>query len=267
MAILAQNCPEWCLTFWATVDLGAILVGLNGWWKTDEIVYGLQDSGAKVLVADRKRVERITADLDECPELEHVYLIDCDPADVGLDGDERVHRFDELTAAPHGRDAHRTDRRGRPRRHPLHERHHRPAEGGDQHPPEHDRQPPEHPVHQRLRRHGHRRRAAPSGGGQAASLFTSPLFHVSGLHPGLVVGLLAGIRIVMLEGKFEPIKALELIQDEQIGIWATVPTMVWRVCEHPARRDYDTSSVRTVAFGGARRPRSSSGWCATRSRT
>src|SRR5690606_40778347 len=45
VSVLAQNCPEWCLTFWGTVDIGAVLVGLNGWWKGDEIVYGLQDSG------------------------------------------------------------------------------------------------------------------------------------------------------------------------------------------------------------------------------
>ncbi len=98
VAVLAQNRPEWCLTFWATVDLGGILVGLNGWWKADEIVYGLQDSGAKVLVADRKRLERVTGDLDECPDLEHVLLIDCDPVDLGLQGDDRVRRFGELTA-------------------------------------------------------------------------------------------------------------------------------------------------------------------------
>ena len=53
------------------------------------------------------------------------------------------------------------------------------------------------------------------------------------------------------EGRFEPDKALELIQDEQVTIWATVPTMVWRVCEHPDRHDYDTSSVIQVAFGGS----------------
>ena len=68
----------------ATVDLGAILVGLNGWWKTDEILYGLQDSGAKVLVADRQRFERIAdATLDEVPDLEAVFLVDADPADFG----------------------------------------------------------------------------------------------------------------------------------------------------------------------------------------
>ena len=33
VAVLSQNNPEWCLTFWGTVDLGAVLVGLNGWWN------------------------------------------------------------------------------------------------------------------------------------------------------------------------------------------------------------------------------------------
>src|SRR4051812_2082651 len=37
VAVLSQNNPEWCLTFWATVSQGAILVGLNGWWTNDEI--------------------------------------------------------------------------------------------------------------------------------------------------------------------------------------------------------------------------------------
>jgi long-chain acyl-CoA synthetase len=55
----------------------------------------------------------------------------------------------------------------------------------------------------------------------------------------------------MIEGRFEPQKALELIQDHGITIWATVPTMVWRVCEEPSRHDYDTSTVVSVAFGGS----------------
>src|SRR5688572_32874894 len=91
---------SWCLAFWATVSQGAILVGLNGWWTTDEIEYGLQDSGAKVLVADRKRFERIAGSLDSTPDLEHVFLIDCSAADLGLAGDARIHEFAELTGAP-----------------------------------------------------------------------------------------------------------------------------------------------------------------------
>ena len=79
VAVLSQNNPEWCLTFWATVASGAVLVGLNGWWKADEILYGLQDSGATVLVADAKRFERIADRLDEAPDLAHVFLVDAGP--------------------------------------------------------------------------------------------------------------------------------------------------------------------------------------------
>ena len=32
VAILGANSPEWIVTFWASVSLGAIAVGLNGWW-------------------------------------------------------------------------------------------------------------------------------------------------------------------------------------------------------------------------------------------
>ena len=66
-----------------------------------------------------------------------------------------------------------------------------------------------------------------------------------------MVGLLAGIKLVMIEGRFDPPNALELIQDHKVTLWATVPTMVWRVCEYPDRHDYDTSSVVSVAFGGS----------------
>ncbi|HEX7444159.1 MAG TPA: AMP-binding protein, partial [Acidimicrobiales bacterium] len=77
------------------------------------------------------------------------------------------------------------------------------------------------------------------------------LFHVSGCHSSLVVGTLGGIKLVIPDGKFEPEKALRLIQEEQVTIWATVPTMVWRVCEYPDRYDFDTTSVTSVAFGGS----------------
>jgi long-chain acyl-CoA synthetase len=86
---------------------------------------------------------------------------------------------------------------------------------------------------------------------RTVSLLTSPLFHVAGCHTTLVAGTLGGVTVVMPEGRFDPAHALELIEREGVTIWATVPTMVWRVCEHPDRHRYDTSTVRTVAFGGS----------------
>jgi long-chain acyl-CoA synthetase len=251
VAVLSQNNPEWCLTFWATVSQGAILVGLNGWWTTDEIEYGLQDSGAKVLVADRKRFERIAGSLDTAPDLQHVFLVDCSPADVGLADDPRVHEFAELTGAPTAdfvaEDVAEDDpavifytsgTTGRPKgaisthrsmianlQNTMYNAVAGSMTGGGALPD--------------------------AGGGENVALFTSPLFHVSGCHSTLVVGLLAGLKLVMPEGRFTPETALQLIQEHHVTLWATVPTMVWRVCEHPDRHDYDTTSVRSVAFGGS----------------
>jgi len=251
VAVLSQNNPEWCLTFWGTVNTGAILVGLNGWWTTDEIVYGLQDSGAKVLVADAKRFERIAGNLDECPELEAVFLVDAEPSEFpNADRTGKLHRFDDLlsepTTAPPDVPIDEDDyavifytsgTTGRPKgaisthrsmianlQNTLYNGVAGSMAGGG---------------------------ALPQQGGQTVALFTSPLFHVSGCHSTLVVGLLAGLKLVMIEGRFEPAKALQLIQDHKVTLWATVPTMVWRVCEYPDRHDYDTSSVVSVAFGGS----------------
>src|SRR3954447_4808436 len=248
VAVLSQNNPEWCMTFWGTVNIDAILVGLNGWWTTDEVVYGLQDSGSRVLVADAKRFERIADQLDECPDLEHVFLIDADPSDFG--DDKRLHRFDELTKAPsdtfpdvpideddYAVIFYTSGTTGRPKGAIST---HRSMIANLQ-----------NTMYNSVAGSMTGGAAIPQTGGQTTALFTSPLFHVSGCHSTLVVGLLAGLKLIMVEGRFEPQKALQLIEDNHVTIWATVPTMVWRVCEEPSRHDYDTSSVVSVAFGGS----------------
>lgn len=259
VAVLSANNPEWCITFWATVSLGAVLVGLNGWWKADEILYGLSDSGAKVLVADRGRLDRVVADIERLPALAHVLLIDVDAdtiAEVGADS-----RLQPLDAATSGATDvafptvdiaeddpalifYTSGTTGRPKgaisthrnmianlQNTLYN-----AIASRLIEPEPTPEPGS---------------GSPQARTPTVSLFTSPLFHVAGLHSSLVVGTLAGVRLVMTKGRFDPELALQLIEQERVTIWATVPTMVWRVCEWPDRHRYDTSSVITVAFGGS----------------
>ena len=265
VAVLSQNNPEWCITFWATVNLGAVLVGLNGWWNEDEIVYGLEDSGAKVLVADRKRFERVADRVEGIDTLERVHLVDADPAAYA---GTKLHRFDELTTTPHdgfptvpiAEDDpavifYTSGTTGRPKGAISTHRNMvanlqntiflltlgamttpaGPGDDGDDTADDDDTA------------------GGGSGrsGGQPVSLFTSPLFHVSGCHSGLVVGMMAGMKMVMIDGRFTPEAAFELIERERVMIWATVPTMIWRACEHPDRHTYDTSSVISVSFGGS----------------
>jgi long-chain acyl-CoA synthetase len=252
VAVLSANNPEWVLAFWGTVNLGAILVGLNGWWKTDEVIYGLQDSGSKILVADRGRFERIIDHLDLLPDLEAVFLIDADASAFGPAADKRLHRFDELIVRPtpvlpdtpivEGDAAvifYTSGTTGRPKGAVST---HRSMIANLQ-----------NTVYNTVAS-AMIAGAAPNVGEpktQPAGLLTSPMFHVSGCHSGMVLGMLAGVKLVIPVGKFEPTSAMQLIEDERISVWATVPTMVWRVVEHPDRGTYDLSSIAQVAYGGS----------------
>ena len=64
VAIAMRNFPEWSLAFWAAAAAGAVVVPLNAWWTGDELEYGLQDSGSRVLFCDAERAERIAPHLD-----------------------------------------------------------------------------------------------------------------------------------------------------------------------------------------------------------
>ena len=59
VAIAMRNYPEWVIAFAAITSIGAISVSLNAWWTTEENEYALRDSGSRVVVADRERLERI----------------------------------------------------------------------------------------------------------------------------------------------------------------------------------------------------------------
>ncbi len=246
---VARTTPSGAWRSGARSNIGAILVGLNGWWKTDEIVYGLQDSGAKVLVADRKRFERIAEHRStSCPDLEPCSSSTADPPTRPRRRPPRCTASTSSPAAPPPTRCPTT---------PIDEDDSAvifytsgttgPPEGRDLDPPQHDRQPAEHRSSTRVA-------GSMTGGGarmpdggrrrRPSALFTSPLFHVSGCHSTLVVGLLAGAEAGDAGG---PVRAREGARADPgrtaSRVWATVPTMVWRVCEHPDRHDYDTSTV------------------------
>jgi len=58
VAIALRNYPEWVLAFQAATSIGAIAVAMNAHWQPEEMEYGLKDCGAKVMFADRERLER-----------------------------------------------------------------------------------------------------------------------------------------------------------------------------------------------------------------
>jgi acyl-CoA synthetase (AMP-forming)/AMP-acid ligase II len=232
VAILAANCPEWIISFWATVSLGAICAGLNGWWTEDEIRYAVGHSKPKVVIADRKRAARITGDLgvpllvveDEFDDLLAGYpaaelptqpIAEYDPAIIlytsGTTGRAKgvVHTHGNVTnmlmvSFFHGA---------------------------------------------RLMMANPKQAELP----QLANsiLVTSPLFHVSGLHCAAVTALAAGAKTVWPMGRFDPETTLGLIEREKVTGWGYTATVLHRLLGHAEAGHYDLSSFRSVGGGGS----------------
>ncbi|MEO7854674.1 MAG: class I adenylate-forming enzyme family protein [Rubrivivax sp.] len=76
VAIAMRNYPEWMLAFTAVTSIGAVAVALNALWEAEELAYGLQDCGAKVLFADAERLQRL-ARVSPLPGL-HVIAVRTD---------------------------------------------------------------------------------------------------------------------------------------------------------------------------------------------
>lgn len=57
VALAMRNYPEWITSYMAVISLGAVVVPLNAWWKTEELRFALKDCAAKYVIVDAKRFE------------------------------------------------------------------------------------------------------------------------------------------------------------------------------------------------------------------
>ncbi len=59
VGIAARNYPEWLFAFMGITSIGAVAVTMNAWWSSEELAYGIDDSGLELLFADAERLERV----------------------------------------------------------------------------------------------------------------------------------------------------------------------------------------------------------------
>jgi fatty-acyl-CoA synthase len=79
---------------------------------------------------------------------------------------------------------------------------------------------------------------------------TTPLFHIAAGHTILLSPIFIGATVVILPG-FPLPEFFGWIEREKISAFFAVPTLFFRMVEHPNFRDYDLSSVRLLFTGGA----------------
>ena len=81
-------------------------------------------------------------------------------------------------------------------------------------------------------------------------LVLNPFFHSFGYKAGILVCLLTGATIVP-QLVYDPEQAMRLIEAERITILPGAPTIYQTIMDHPARLEYDLSSLRLAVTGAA----------------
>jgi long-chain acyl-CoA synthetase len=250
VSVAMRNLPEWSVAFWGAAAAGAVVVPLNAWWTGEELQFGLADSGTKVLVADAERAVRIAPHLPELPDLEATAVvgakgavpegmqrweevlgemaesIDVPEASLATDDDATIFYTSGTTGRPKGAlGTHRNICTNPMSLFYVNARNVLRSGTG----------------------------SAPSGGEQNCYLLSVPLFHATGCHSILVGNLMAGGKLVMMY-RWDAGRALDLIEREHINSFGGVPTMVMQVLDHPDFGRRDTSSIKSVGYGGAPAP-------------
>ena len=244
VAIAMRNYPEWIVSFAAITSVGAISVSLNAWWTADELAWALDDCGATVLIADAERVER-TAEHARARGLRvlGVRLGDGVAEHPGLDRWEDVLPLGapmpqvEVTADDDATILYTSGTTGRPKGAVSTHRAVTQALLGFSCRAAVDR----------LRRG----ESAPSA--PPVFILIVPLFHVTGAVPVMLGCFASGSKLVIMY-KWDPERALELIERERVTNFVGVPTQAWDLLQSPRFGEFDTSSLVSLGGGGAPAP-------------
>jgi acyl-CoA synthetase (AMP-forming)/AMP-acid ligase II len=243
------NNPEYIITFMAVTSMGAVCVLLNSWWVPDEVKYGLENSGASILIADEKRL----IGLEKFTELKKIVVRSSNSSDEYEDFNTFIKNqsesFDDsgLDANDNATIFYTSGSTGFPKGVLSTHRNilstlfswalvttlKREVED----------------VADNLESDS----IVNTSEQQSAILHCVPLFHVTGSHSGFLMSIIAGRKMVMMS-KWDPGAALQLIQDEKIGAITGVPTQTWDLLTHPDKDKYDLSSFKELSGGGAPRP-------------
>ncbi len=90
-------------------------------------------------------------------------------------------------------------------------------------------------------------------GSEGITLGALPLFHSFGQTCGMNATISDGGTLTLLP-RFEPAKALEIIQRDKVNVFQGVPTMYGAMLHHSDRESYDVSSVQLCSSGGSAMP-------------
>ncbi|MEO5640511.1 MAG: class I adenylate-forming enzyme family protein [Sphingomicrobium sp.] len=242
VGIAMRNCAAWVVTYMAALKAGAVATLVNGWWQSGELEHGLRLTEPKLVIADARLAERLSAIVGGAWEVVTLPIekpvgealaplldgagVGALP-EVGPEDDATILFTSGSTGSAKGAlSTHRAVVTGC----------YAYAAGlmsllGVL--TKQDRLPKNPPK----------------------TLLTVPLFHVTGEVPVLLNSFVVGRGMVLMH-KWDAVEAMKLIERETVTYFVGVPTMSLELLNHPDRHHYDLSSLTDISAGGAPRPAS-----------
>ncbi|MGB7404314.1 MAG: class I adenylate-forming enzyme family protein [Pacificimonas sp.] len=247
VAIAMRNYPEWVSAFVGGLYLGAVVVPLNAWWTAEELEYGLNHSGTRLVIADEERLKRVRQAVGDnldvitvrtskavseehgARQLKEVLAASSDTMwhvhQIGPEDDATIMYTSGSTGHPKGAVS----------------THGALVHGAMSY------------IVQGLAMLSLAEAAGTELPEQQVMLLNVPLFHITGSVPVLLVSIAIGRKLVIMY-KWDAGQALRMIEDEKVTYFVGVPTMSLEMLQHPDRDKYDLSTLVDIAAGGAPRP-------------
>jgi long-chain acyl-CoA synthetase len=225
VGLMLPNLPYFPFAFYGVLRLGASVVPMNPLLKQREVAFHLGDSGAKVLVAWNQFADEARAGSEqagaECIVIEpgefEKQVGEAEPVD------DIAERDDEDTALI----LYTSGTTGKPKGAEL--------------------------THANLRSATQISVDLVDSGPETVTFGALPLFHVFGLTSGLNSCVRVGACLTLLP-RFDPGKALEIVQRDKVTTFLGVPTMYAAMLHHDDHDSFDTSSLDLCVSGGAAMP-------------
>lgn len=246
VAIAMRNYPEYMLSYWAIVSIGAVVVGMNAWWVPSEMEYALNDSTPKIMICDEERLARFNQiagdfsgliilgvrlnDASDVAQWSDALATAGNLPDQAIDPDDDACIFYTSGTTGNPKGAQLT---------------HRGCVSNLMNIG----------FSKLLQGTALERAGVSNKGGMApeevnVALVATPLFHVTGNNCVAQAITASGGKVIHMY-KWDAGDALRIVEQEKVTAFSAVPMMSREMLLHPDFSKYDTSSLKTMGGGGA----------------
>jgi long-chain acyl-CoA synthetase len=226
VGVMLPNVPYFPVVYFGIVRAGAVVVPMNVLLKGREVGYYLEDSGAKLLFAWHGFAEAAATGAEKAGGIDVVSVAPGEFEQL-LGDTEPVRELADVEPGDTAVILYTSGTTGQPKGAEL--------------------------THANLTRNAELSVRGHEIADDDIVFGGLPLFHTFGQTCCMNAAAYAGATLTLL-ARFDPAKALEIIQRDGVTHFAGVPTMHGALLHHEGREDYDTSSLRRIISGGASLP-------------